>query len=67
MEEFKTWFLVGFDHILNVAALDHILFVFSARSCIQTKYDKADCYTYNSLYHWSLNNTNYICFRFNNI
>ena len=27
MEEFKTWFLVGFDHILNVAALDHILFV----------------------------------------
>lgn len=27
MEEFKTWFMVGFDHILNVAALDHILFV----------------------------------------
>ena len=27
MEEFKTWFLVGFDHILNAAALDHILFV----------------------------------------
>lgn len=27
MDEFKTWFLVGFDHILNVAALDHILFV----------------------------------------
>ena len=27
MEGFKTWFLVGFDHILNVAALDHILFV----------------------------------------
>ena len=27
MEEFKTWFLVWFDHILNVAALDHILFV----------------------------------------
>ena len=27
MEEFKTWFLVGFDHIINAAALDHILFV----------------------------------------
>ncbi len=27
MEEFKTWFLVGFDHILNAAALDLILFV----------------------------------------
>ena len=27
MEEFKTWFFVGFDHILNVQALDHILFV----------------------------------------
>ena len=27
MEEFKTWFFVGFDHILNAAALDHILFV----------------------------------------
>lgn len=27
MEEFKTWFSVGFDHILNIQALDHILFV----------------------------------------
>ena len=27
MEEFKTWFFVGFDHILNAQALDHILFV----------------------------------------
>ena len=27
MEEFKTWFLVGFDHILNAQALDHILFI----------------------------------------
>ena len=27
MEEFKTWFLVGFDHILNTQALDHILFI----------------------------------------
>ena len=27
MEEFKIWFSVGFDHILNVQALDHILFV----------------------------------------
>lgn len=27
MEEFKTWFFVGFDHILNVQALDHILFI----------------------------------------
>ena len=27
MEGFKTWFLVGFDHIINAAALDHILFV----------------------------------------
>ena len=27
MEEFKTWFFVGFDHILNIQALDHILFV----------------------------------------
>ena len=27
MDIFKTWFMVGFDHILNVQALDHILFV----------------------------------------
>jgi|TARA_B100001094_G_scaffold57545_1_gene53032 hypothetical protein len=27
MEEFKTWFFVGFEHILNIQALDHILFV----------------------------------------
>ena len=27
MDVFKTWFMVGFDHILNVQALDHILFV----------------------------------------
>ena len=27
MDIFKTWFVVGFDHILNVQALDHILFV----------------------------------------
>ncbi len=27
MSEFKTWFMVGFEHILNVQALDHILFV----------------------------------------
>ena len=27
MDLFKTWFMVGFDHILNVQALDHILFV----------------------------------------
>ncbi|MFL3000687.1 MAG: HupE/UreJ family protein [Cytophagales bacterium] len=27
MEEFKIWFSVGFDHILNIQALDHILFV----------------------------------------
>ena len=27
MEEFKTWFFFGFDHILDVQALDHILFV----------------------------------------
>lgn len=27
MEEFKTWFFVGFDHIINIQALDHILFV----------------------------------------
>ena len=27
MEEFKTWFFVGFDHILNYQALDHILFI----------------------------------------
>ena len=27
MEEFKTWFFVGFDHILNAQSLDHILFV----------------------------------------
>ena len=27
MEEFKTWFFIGFDHILNYQALDHILFI----------------------------------------
>ena len=27
MEEFKIWFSVGFDHILNIQALDHILFI----------------------------------------
>lgn len=27
MDIFKTWFMVGFDHILNAQALDHILFV----------------------------------------
>lgn len=27
MDIFKTWFMVGFDHILNIQALDHILFV----------------------------------------
>ena len=27
MEEFKTWFFIGFDHILNFQALDHILFI----------------------------------------
>ena len=27
MEEFKTWFFVGFDHIINIQALDHILFI----------------------------------------
>jgi len=27
MEEFKTWFLIGFDHIFNTQALDHILFI----------------------------------------
>ena len=27
MEEFKTWFFVGFEHILNIQALDHILFI----------------------------------------
>lgn len=29
MQEFKTWFEIGFDHILNYQALDHILFVFA--------------------------------------
>ena len=27
MEELKTWFFIGFDHILNYQALDHILFI----------------------------------------
>ena len=27
MEDFKTWFFIGFDHILNYQALDHILFI----------------------------------------
>ena len=27
MDEFKTWFFIGFDHILNYQALDHILFI----------------------------------------
>ena len=27
MEEFKTWFLIGYEHIVNKEALDHILFV----------------------------------------
>ena len=27
MEEFKIWFSVVFDHILNIQALDHILFI----------------------------------------
>ena len=29
MQEFKTLFEIGFDHILNYQALDHILFVFA--------------------------------------
>ena len=29
MEEFKIWFLIGFDHIFNTQALDHILFIFA--------------------------------------
>mgnify|MGYP001327521347 CR=1 FL=1 len=27
MQEFKTWFEIGFDHIINYQALDHILFI----------------------------------------
>ena len=27
MQEFKTWFEIGFDHIINYEALDHILFI----------------------------------------
>ena len=27
MEEFKTWFFIGFDHILDIQALDHTLFI----------------------------------------
>lgn len=27
MQEFKTWFEIGFDHIINYRALDHILFI----------------------------------------
>ncbi|MFL2990350.1 MAG: HupE/UreJ family protein [Cytophagales bacterium] len=27
MEEFKTWFFIGFDHIMDVQALDHTLFI----------------------------------------
>ena len=27
MEEFKTWFFIGFDHIIDVQALDHTLFI----------------------------------------
>ena len=27
MEEFKIWFLIGYEHIVNQEALDHILFV----------------------------------------
>ena len=27
MEEFKTWFFIGFDHIMDIQALDHTLFI----------------------------------------
>ena len=27
MQEFKIWFEIGFDHIINYQALDHILFI----------------------------------------
>tara|TARA_B100001057_G_C22793062_1_gene928418 strand:+ start:1109 stop:1687 length:579 start_codon:yes stop_codon:yes gene_type:complete len=27
MEEFKTWFFIGFDHIMDIRALDHTLFI----------------------------------------
>ena len=27
MEEFKTWFFIGFDHIIDIQALDHTLFI----------------------------------------
>ena len=27
MEEFKIWFFIGYKHIVNIQALDHILFV----------------------------------------
>ena len=33
MEEFKVWFFVGYEHIVNKDALDHILFVL-ALSCL---------------------------------
>jgi len=35
MEEFKIWFLIGYEHIVNKEALDHILFVLA----LSTIYD----------------------------
>ena len=32
MEEFKVWFFVGYEHIVNKDALDHILFVLALSS-----------------------------------
>jgi len=27
MDEFKTWFFIGFEHIMDIQALDHTLFI----------------------------------------
>ena len=32
MEEFKVWFFIGYEHIVNKDALDHILFVLALSS-----------------------------------